>query len=205
MEWTNDRFLNMATDFTKKMLNTIREGVERVKQENSIVKPLPLQTIVTEEDNFLTRSKILMEEAEKKSQKKNLNEDKDFNDDKHDKSFPITKKTPQFGDVRVSQEESILKTIGEQVKFNDDSLLYYPDADDLVLNGEIPSMNTSFQFRFNDPSSEGIYIWSEGLQLTDSNSRTLGKIRDAFLNWKQGLVQDGDLMDKLKKVCERNS
>ena len=65
-------------------------------------------------------------------------------------------------------------------------------------------MNTSFQFRFNDPSSEGIYIWSEGLQLTDSNSRTLGKIRDAFLNWKQGLVQDGDLMDKLKKVSERN-
>lgn len=194
----------MATDFTKKMLNTIREGVERVKLEKATVKPLPLQTMAVEEDNFLTRSKVLMEEAEKKSQKKNLNEDKDFNDDKHDKSFPITKKTPQFGDVRVSQEESILKTIGEQVKFNDDSLLYYPDADDLVLNGEIPSMNTSFQFRFNDPSSEGIYIWSEGLQLTDSNSRTLGKIRDAFLNWKQGLVQDGDLMDKLKKVSERN-
>lgn len=202
MEWTNDRFLNMATDFTKQMLKTIREGVERTKVENATVKPLPLKTVITEEDNFLTRAKILMEEAE--NQKKKLNEDKEFNDDKHEKSFPITKKTPQFGDVRVSQEESILKTIGEQVKFNDDSLLYYPDADDLVLNGEIPSMNTSFQFRFNDPSSEGIYIWSEGLQLTDSNSRTLGKIRDAFLNWKQGLVQDGDLMDKLKKVSERN-
>lgn len=202
MEWTNDRFLNMATDFTKQMLKTIREGVERTKVEKATVKPLPLETVITEEDNFLTRAKILMEEAE--NQKKKLNEDKEFNDDKHEKSFPITKKTPQFGDVRVSQEESILKTIGEQVKFNDDSLLYYPDADDLVLNGEIPSMNTSFQFRFNDPSSEGIYIWSEGLQLTDSNSRTLGKIRDAFLNWKQGLVQDGDLMDKLKKVSERN-
>jgi hypothetical protein len=192
----------MATDFTKQMLKTIREGVERTKVEKATVKPLPLETVITEEDNFLTRAKILMEEAE--NQKKKLNEDKEFNDDKHEKSFPITKKTPQFGDVRVSQEESILKTIGEQVKFNDDSLLYYPDADDLVLNGEIPSMNTSFQFRFNDPSSEGIYIWSEGLQLTDSNSRTLGKIRDAFLNWKQGLVQDGDLMDKLKKVSERN-
>jgi len=202
LEWTNDRFLNMATDFTKQMLKTIREGVERTKVEKATVKPLPLETVITEEDNFLTRAKILMEEAE--NQKKKLNEDKEFNDDKHEKSFPITKKTPQFGDVRVSQEESILKTIGEQVKFNDDSLLYYPDADDLVLNGEIPSMNTSFQFRFNDPSSEGIYIWSEGLQLTDSNSRTLGKIRDAFLNWKQGLVQDGDLMDKLKKVSERN-
>ena len=197
----------MATDFTKQMLKTIREGVEKAKKDATTVKPLVVEKINYEKDNFLTRSKILMDEAEGKNQKKNLTEDKNdkwLNDDKHDKSFPITKKTPQFGDVRVSQEESILKTIGEQVKFNDDSLLYYPDADDLVLNGEIPSMNTSFQFRFNDPSSEGIYIWSEGLQLTDSNSRTLGKIRDAFLNWKQGLVQDGDLMDKLKKVSERN-
>lgn len=203
MEWTNDRFLNMGTDFTKKMLKTIREGVEKTRKQT--VNPLIVETTIVEEDNFLTRSKILMEEAEKKNQKKNLNEEKDFNDDKHDKSFPITKKTPQFGDVRTSQEESVLKTIGEQVKFNDDSLLYYPDADDLVLNGEIPSMNTTFQFRYNDPSGEGLYVWSEGLQLTDSNSRTLGKIRDAYLNWKQTLVTDGDLLDKLKKVSERNN
>jgi hypothetical protein len=194
----------MATDVTKKMLKTIREGVEKARNDAATVKPLVIESSKKDEDNFLTRSKILMEEVEKNMQKKNLTEDKDFKDDKHDKSFPITKNTPQFGDVRVSQEESILKTIGEQVKFSNDSLLYYPDADDLVLNGEVPSMNTSFQFRFNDPSSEGIYIWSDGLQLTESNSRTLGKIRDAFLNWKQGLVQDGDLMDKLKKVAERN-
>lgn len=193
----------MATDFTKKMLKTIREGVENAKKYTA--EPLIVEETVNEEDNFLTRSKILMEEAEGKCQKKNLNEEENkFNDDKHGESFPINKSTPQFGDVRASQEEALLKTIGEQVKFNDDSLLYYPDADDLVLNGEIPSMNTSFQFRYNDPSSEGIYIWSEGLQLTDSNSRTLGKIRDAFLNWKQGLTQDGDLMDKLKKISEKN-
>ena len=64
----------MATDFTKKMLNTIREGVERTRAEKATVKPLPLQTVITEEDNFLTRSKILMEEAE--NEKKKLNEDK---------------------------------------------------------------------------------------------------------------------------------
>ena len=184
------------------MLKTIREGVDKTKKQT--VNPLIVEETITEDDNFLTHSKILMEEAEKNFQKKNLNEDKGFNDDNHEKSFPITKKTPQFGDVRVTQEESVLKTIGEQVKFNDDSLLYYPDADDIALNGEIPSMNTTFQFRFNDPSGDGLYIWSDGLQLTDSNSRTLGKIRDAYLNWKQTLVQDADLMDKLKKVCERN-
>lgn len=193
----------MATDFTKKMLNTIREGVERTRAEKATVKPLPLQTVITEEDNFLTRSKILMEEAE--NEKKKLNEEKNtFNDTKHGECFPITKTTPQFGDVRVSQEEALLKTIGEQITLNDDSLLYYPEADDLVFNGEIKSLNTTFQFRFNDPSGQGVYIWTEALQLTEENSRTLGKIRDAFLNWKQGLVQDGDLMDKLKKVSERN-
>ena len=192
----------MATDVTKQMLKTIREGVEKTRKQ--AVKPLVVEEKETIADNFLTRSKILMEEAER-NQKKNLNEDKDsFNDDKHDESFPITKKTPQFGDVRTSQEEALLKTIGEQIKLNDDSLIYYPNADDLVLNGEIPSMNTTFQFRLNDPSSEGIYIWSEALQLTDSNTRLLGKVRDAYLNWKQTLVQDGDLMDKLKKVVERS-
>lgn len=192
----------MTTDFTKKMLNTIREGVEKSRKTN--VKPLVVESTLVEEDNFLSRSKILMEEAE--NQKKKLNEENDnsFNDDKHGNGFPITKSTPQFGDVRVSQEEALLKTIGEQIKLSEDALTYYPDADDLVLNGEIPSMNTSFQFRLNDPSSEGIYIWSEALQLTDANNRLLGKVRDAYLNWKQTLVQDGDLMDKLKKVCERN-
>lgn len=190
----------MATDFTKKMLKTIREGVENTRKQT--VKPLVVETKNVEDDNFLTRSKILMEEAE---EKKKLNEDNSsFNDNNHENGFPITKTTPQFGDVRVSQEEALLKTIGEQIKMDENSLMYYPDADDLVLNGEIPSMNTTFQFRYNDPSSEGIYMWSEALQLTDSNVRLIGKIKDAFMNWKQNLVTDSDLLDKLKKVCERN-
>lgn len=40
--------------------------------------------------------------------------------------------------------------------------------------------------------------------MTDANSRTLGKIHDAYLNWKQSLIQDADLMDKLKKVVDKN-
>lgn len=187
------------TDITKSMLKTIREGKENTAKKT--VKDLPFNGMINEEDNFLTRSKVLMEEALKKK----LNESEgDFSDDNHGKAFPITKSTPQFGDVRTSQEESILKTIGEQVKFDDESLLYYPDADDLVLNGKIPSMNLTFQFRYNDPSSEGVYVWTDALQLTESNSRLLGKVRDAFVNWKSALVQDADLLEKLKKVSERD-
>jgi hypothetical protein len=192
----------MATDFTKKMLQTIRENTEKIRNEK--FQPLIVEETNAEEENFLSRSKVLMEEAEKNFQKKNLNEEKhEINDDSHEKVFPITKKTPQFGDVRVSQEEALVKTIGQQIKLDEDSLLYYPDADDLVLNGEIPSISSSFQFRYNDPSGEGVYIWSDGLQLTEFNSRTLGKVRDAYLNWRQGLINDGDLMDKLKKVADK--
>lgn len=175
-------------DITKKMLSTIREGSEKYKEKK--VADLIEEDINLEKDNFVTRAKILMEEAEKKS------------DDGHGRAIPITKTTPHFGDVRTSQEDSLIKTVGEQVVLDDDALLYYPDANDLALNGQIPSLNLSFQFRYNDPSGSGVYIYANGLQLTDENSRTIGKIRDAFVNWKQVLVQDGDLMDKLKKVSE---
>lgn len=186
------------SDITKKMLNTIRKSID--ENRHYTAKPLPEGKSI-EKDNFLTRAEIIMEEAEEK----NVNESQnDISDGKHNNVFPINKNTPQFGDIRTSQEDSIIKTIGERVKLGDDALLYYPDADDIVLNGEIPSLNVTFQFRDNDPSGDGCYTWADGLQLTNTNSRTLGKIRDAFENWKDSLTQNGDLMDKLKKAAEKN-
>ena len=173
-------------DITGKMLSTIREGVEKYKENK--VADLIEEEVSLEKDNFLTRAKVLMEEAEKKSEDGN--------------AIPITKTTPHFGDVRASQEDSLVKTVGEQVVLDDDALLYYPEKNDLVLNGKIPSLNLSFQFRYNDPSGSGVYVYANGLQLTDENSRTIAKVRDAFVNWKQVLVQDGDFMDKLKKIVE---
>lgn len=113
------------------------------------------------------------------------------------KSFPITKNTPQFGDVRTSQEEALIKTIGESIELDENALVYYANNKDLVLTGKINSLSLTFQFRFNDPSGDGCYIWANSLQLTDTNNRTLGKIRDAFVNWKNALIQNGDLMSKL--------
>ena len=120
------------------------------------------------------------------------------------KAFPISKNTPQFGDVRVSMEEAIIKTVGEQVVMKDDALLYYPDTNDLVINGTIPTLNLTFQFRYQDPSGDGIYIWTDALQLSESNSKTIGKLRNAFLNYKSSLVNDADLLDKLSKTVKKN-
>jgi hypothetical protein len=184
-------------NITKKMLETLRRGrIEeaRKKAEYFVVEE-------QEKDNFLTRSKILMEEAVQENKKKVLTEEADV-DDSHKDSFNITQSTPQFGDVRTSQEAAIRKAVNDNVKFSENALKYYPKADDMTLDGKIPSLNLNFQFRYNDPSGDGCYVWTEAMQLTETNARTLGKIRDAFSNWKDSITQDGDLMEKLKKASQ---
>lgn len=190
------------TNITKKMLDTLRNSRKRDIQEREAAK-----LFVTEEredDNFLTRSKILMNEAVEDNKKKILTEE-DSGDSSHDNYFEIRPNTPQFGDVRTSQEEVLKKTIGENITLEEGALKYYPDSDDMTLEGKIRTLNMEFQFRYNDPSGDGCYVWCEAMQLTETNTRTLGKIRNAFSNWKDSITQDGDLMQKLKKAATKDS
>ena len=184
---------------TRKMLDKLREGRDRQAREAAE------QFVVEakEEDNFLTRSKNLMAEAVKNNKKKVLTEETDSDDDSHDNYFEIRPNTPQFGDVRTSQEEILKKTVGENITLDEGALKYYPDSDDMTLEGKIRTLNMEFQFRYNDPSGDGCYIWCEAMQLTETNTKTLGKIRNAFSNWKDSITQDGDLMMKLKKAANK--
>jgi transcriptional/translational regulatory protein YebC/TACO1 len=196
MEWK--WIFNMGEmSITRKMLDTLRKG--RVDEARRAAEQFV--TEAQEQDNFLTRSKILMQEAIDENKKKILTEEEEV-DDSHSDSFDITKNTPQFGDVRTSQEEAIRKAINGNVQFEENALKYYPKADDMTLNGKIPSLNLDFQFRYNDPSGDGVYVWTDAMQLTDTNARTIGNIRDAFSNWKDSITQDGDLMEKLKKAAD---
>jgi hypothetical protein len=192
---------NMASEMsiTKKMLATLREGrVNQAKQAS--------QVFVKEEkeaDNFITRSKILMEEAVNDKKKVLTEEEKIDND--HKKTFDINKNTPQFGDVRTSQEEAIRKAINDNVTFESNALKYYPDANDMTLDGKIPSLNLTFQFRYSDPSgADGCYLWCDAMQLSETNARTIGKVRDAYMNWRNSITSDSDLMEKLKKAANSN-
>lgn len=192
--------MNMEENrITKKMLDKLREGRDRQAREAAE------QFVVEakEEDNFLTRSKTLMEEAVQNSKKKILTEEDNSDDESHDNYFEIRPNTPQFGDVRTSQEEILKKTIGENITLDEGALKYYPDSDDMTLEGKIRTLNMEFQFRYNDPSGDGCYVWCEAMQLTETNTRTLGKIRNAFSNWKDSITQDGDLMMKLKKAANK--
>ena len=184
---------------TKKMLAKLRENKDR--QAKEAAEQFAMETAIKE--NFLTESKTLMEEAVKESKKKILTEE-DSSDESHEKFFEIRKDTPQFGDVRVAQEETLKKTIGENIKLENDALKYYPDSDDMTLEGKINTLNMSFQFRYNDPSgANGLYVWTEAMQLTEENTRTIGKLRNAYLNWRDSITQDGDLLEKLHKAAKR--
>ena len=179
-------------DYTRKMLTEIRK---RMSEQN--ITDLPRIEKLNESDNMLRRFNILMEEAEVDLKKKSV---KDNEPD--EKAFIVKTSDVQFGSVRSSQEDAIRKTVGD-VKLKDDAMKYYPEIQDLVINGEVTGLGITFQFRYKDPSGEGFYIWCNVVQLTDNNSRTIEKIRDAFLNWKQSLVEDGDLLDKLHKEANK--
>lgn len=180
-------------DITRQILKKIREAKETPTFEGLDIKQEKEMNFLEEADYLMSRTegkKILKEEA--------------ITNSNDGKGFVITKSTPQFGDVRSSQEETLIKTIGENIEFGDNALVFYKENKDLVLSARIRSLNLAFQFRYNDPSAEGIYVWANGLQLTEANSRIIGKIRDAFVNWRQALIQNGDLMDKLSKVADRD-
>jgi hypothetical protein len=74
----------------------------------------------------------------------------------------------------------------------------------MTLDGKIPALNMRFQFRYNDPSGDGVYVWSEALQLTDANLRVVGKIRNSFMNWRDSITQDAGLMEKLKQAANED-
>lgn len=172
----------MSDYITRKILSEIR----KIKNEQNIVE-LPKSEMITEQENIFNRFNILMEEAEQNS---------------GENAFVITSKDVQFGSVRASQEDAIRKTVGD-VTLKPDALKYYPQIHDLVINGEVSGLGITFQFRYKDPSGDGCYIWAKGLQMTDANLRTVEKIRDAFLNWKQSLIEDGDLLQKLDKQVNK--
>lgn len=194
----------MNNDITKQMLSKIRESVEKTKTYK--VKPLNEESKPIVRENMLTEWKRMGEKADLK--KKVITEDVEVDsseiEDLKGKKFTITKSTPQFGDVRETQETDLIKTIGERVELGDDALVYYLEEDDLVLTGKIKALNVAFQFRYNDPSGDGCYVWANALQMSDKNAKTIGKIKDAFDIWSQKIDEDGDLMEKLKKEASKD-
>ena len=185
-------------DITKKMLNTIRNGVEKAKNVHPLVNEEK-----KEYDNFLTRAEILMEEAEKKSEKKTLNEDVySAQQNGGDDDFVISPKDTQFANLRNSEEESLRKTVGD-VELKDDALVYHPDIDDITMDGIIKGLNIKFEFRYNDPTSCGCYVSAANLQLTDDNIKVIQKLRAGLSKIGKTVLQMMQIHFTIWKLLQR--
>ena len=172
----------MSDIYTKNMLSKIR-GTGKTEPAD-----LPHGSMITERDNLNTRFRILMEEAS--------------NGTEHNEGFVISANDSQFGSVRSAQEKMLTTTI-PGVSLKDDALKYYPDMENIVLNGTIESIGVTFQFKYRDPSGDGCYIWADGVQLSHENVTTIDKIRSALENWRQSVDQDGALVGELKRWASR--
>ena len=126
--------------------------------------------------------------------------------------FPITKHTRNFGDVRTSQEEALVKVVGEEIKFTEEALVYTwqdngssdDDNDNLILTGTVTAPNIVFEFRYHDNTGDGCYIWTDKLQLSDKNLEVVNKIKSGYSNWKDGILQNsGDLLNKLNQTVKK--
>jgi oligoribonuclease NrnB/cAMP/cGMP phosphodiesterase (DHH superfamily) len=182
-------------NITKKMISLIKES----KLNKPNVEGLDENICSNKPKTMLQEHKEIVSRINEDLKKKVITEENEPNSNDNETKFNITKNTPQYGDVRVSQEESLRKTLGEDIEMKEDGLCYYPNNKDLVLTAKIDSLNIVFQFKYRDQSGDGCYIWANGLQLTETNERTIGKIRDSFKNWKDNLIQNSDLLEKLHK------
>ena len=118
-----------------------------------------------------------------------------------EKGFVIQKNDTKFGNFRQSQEQQLRQTLGD-VELDKDAIVFFPENSNIVLNGFIKGMNVKFQFKYNDQSGDGCYITGADVQMTDSNAKTLQKIRAAYENWKSSLDQDATIIDDLEKATE---
>lgn len=91
-------------------------------------------------------------------------------------------------ELMASSIETCKKQFGADFDNFKTPMLYYPQDGDVVLSGEIGGLNNAkFQFRLKDPTGEGCFIWTEPIQLTESNINQLKIVYGVFKNWKTDL------------------
>lgn len=109
----------------------------------------------------------------------------------------INKQTKIFGEVGENMKSDLIQTIGEEITFEDNALVYSPSENGLTLSGKIKALNLDFQLK---PS--GCTIRVDGLTLTDDTYQKIGKLLNGFKNWRENQATDGDLLTKLQQISQ---
>ena len=109
----------------------------------------------------------------------------------------INKNTKIFGEVGETMKENLIQTVGEEIVFEENALIYNPAENALTLSGKIKALNTDFQFK-----PAGCTVRIDGLTLTDDTYQKIGKLLNGFKNWRENQASDGDLLNKLQRLAQ---
>lgn len=119
---------------------------------------------------------------------------------------------PKFGQEvlknQIDEFRSIVDGGAQFAKENPNSpdespLVYDPNEENVLFSGTIPSMNNlKWQFKLKDSDGTGLFIWSEGLRLSDENMKTLNKLHGHYINWKKQWQESSGMLENLGKSNE---
>lgn len=130
--------------------------------------------------------------------KKRLNEDEKDGDNSEGVKKEMSSYKENADSIPYKPEDQLyqdtINTLKAQVgaSFGDSCLLFYPADNDVVVSGEIPSLNAAFQFRLNDPSG-GCYLFCKTyINLNIDSLHTLNVLFGCFKNWQESIRTQSD-------------
>ncbi|MCD8207762.1 MAG: hypothetical protein LUD72_07485 [Bacteroidales bacterium] len=112
----------------------------------------------------------------------------DAKDEQSNDGVPYTKQD----DLYNSSVEAARAQLGADFSGSKNPMLYYPQDNDVVLSGTIPSLNNAkFQLRFRE--NNGCFLWVDSILLNDEAVSRLSRLVGFYKNWRQQLEMTGDL------------
>ena len=80
-------------------------------------------------------------------------------------------------------------------------LIYMPKNSNVIFSGIIPAMNNlEFQFVLKSSTGNGCFIWTDGLNLTKENIKTLVKLQGYYENWRDEWNSSARELESLRNM-----
>ena len=123
-----------------------------------------------------------------------------YNNISSEKNDIVVPNDERFGDTIKSLQQCVTNQLQNiQVKFDEDSLHFYPKDSDIIMSFTISDMNSMIvNFKLNDNNGQGCYISCENTQLNDENTKHIQQIKYAYDAWRQSILNDSGIIQNFK-------
>ena len=117
------------------------------------------------------------------------------------KGIPLPK-DEKFGETVKSLEGCVTQQMeGTQVKFEENSVYFYPQDNDMMMTFTIADMNDMVvNFKLNDPNGQGCYISCDNTQLNDENTKKVQQVKYAYDTWRKSIISDDSIISNIKSA-----